>query len=74
MMKTCYKGGIKMPAPQPAPATPDANEEAKAAAAAAKVNAQRRNKTGMNNTLAGSPEGVLGAAPTNKPALKGTLG
>lgn len=63
-----------LPKQTDAPATPDANQKAKEAAAAAKLNAQRRGAGSMNRTLATSPEGVLGAAPTNKPALKGSLG
>ena len=70
--------GQKIPAPKPAPpppVDPTANEDAKAAAASAKVNESRRLRSGsMGSTLATSPEGVLGAAPTNTPGLKSTLG
>jgi uncharacterized protein (DUF1800 family) len=52
---------------------PDPNAEAakkKAAEERAKL-AQRR---GTGRTIATSPQGVLGAAPTSRPELKGTLG
>lgn len=76
------KGSVpKMPPPPPPPVTPPppetppSNTEAKAAAAEAKSRERRRAQAGsMNKTLATSPEGVLGTAPTSAPALKSNLG
>ena len=74
-MKRYCKGGSPSP---PATATvpdPAADAKAKEAAAEAKSREKRRHQQGaMNGTLATSPEGVLGAAPTNSPSLKPILG
>ena len=69
------KGDV--PKANPAPAAPDpaADEQAKSAAAEARSREKRRAGAGsLNKTLATSPEGVLGAAPTAAPVLKNTLG
>lgn len=70
-------GRAKSPQPQPVtpPPDPDANEKAKSVAAETKTREQRRAAYGsMNKTIATSGEGVLGAAPVNKPELKSSLG
>ena len=69
------KGSTPKANPTPAIPDPEASEQAKAAAAEAKSREKRRAGAGsMNKTLATSPEGVLGAAPTAAPALKNQLG
>jgi hypothetical protein len=69
------KGSVPKPNPAPVAPDPEADEMAKAAAAEAKSRQTRRAQAGsMNRTLATSPEGVLGAAPTSQPALKSQLG
>jgi len=53
--------------------TPDPEAEAnkkKAAEERAKLQSRR----GTGKTVATSPQGVLGAAPTSRPELKGSLG
>ena len=73
-MKSYFKGGsIDVPKQQP---IPDAdNSAAKNAAAEAKSREKRRSTGGsMNKTLATSPLGTAGAAPTAAPALKSNLG
>jgi hypothetical protein len=70
-------GGPSVPKPQPVAPPPDpaADEQAKSAAAEARSRDRRRSGQGsMNNTLATSPEGALGSAPTSQPAMNKTLG
>lgn len=62
------------PALPPPPPDPNANEEAKANAAAAATNSKRRSLASSSEGSFGNTQGALGAAPTNTPSLKPTLG
>lgn len=74
-MKVFHKGA-KIPSAKATPEIPDADgTAAKAASAEAKNRERRRGAAGsMNKTLATSPQGTLGAAPTSTPTLKSNLG
>jgi hypothetical protein len=70
-------GGSKAPKPAPQttppPQAPDpADKVAKEKEAEERQKVQM--KRGSSRTVATSPMGVLGAAPTNAPELKGSLG
>jgi hypothetical protein len=70
-------GGPSAPKPRPVtpPPDPNADEQVKSAAAEAKSRDRRRSAQGsMNSTLATSPEGTLGSAPTAAPTMNKTLG
>lgn len=71
-------GKQKPPSPSAAPKppeNPDANEEAKAAAGAASQNAKRRSLASQSEGAFGKlGTAAQGAAPTNAPTLKTTLG
>jgi hypothetical protein len=71
MSRINYQGASIPPPPQvQTPPDPD-NTAAKNAAAEAKNRERRRSSAGsMNRTLATGPEGALGVAPTQAPALK----
>lgn len=70
-------GKSKPPAPSASPKppeNPDANEEAKAAAGAAATATKRRTLASQSEGSFGRSDAALGAAPTNQPSLKSTLG
>ena len=69
-------GKSKPPSPKPTPAPPDpnANEEMKANAGLAATNAKRRSLAAQSEGSFGQSAGALGAAPTQAPGLKSTLG
>lgn len=70
----CGGGGGKSPSqPKAQPAPPDPEAEA-AKKKAAEERAKLQSKRGASRTIATSPVGVLGAAPTSRPDLRGTLG
>lgn len=62
------------PAPPPPPPSEDPELKAKRDEAAAAEKTKLQNRRGSSRTIATSPMGVLGAAPTNAPGLKGYLG
>ena len=66
-----FGGGAPSSKPQQTP--PDPESEA-AKKKAAEERAKLQLKRGASRTIATSPVGVLGAAPTNRADLRGTLG
>jgi hypothetical protein len=69
-------GKSKPPSPKapPPPPDPNANEEAKANAGLAATNAKRRSLASQSEGSYGLSKDALGAAPTQAPTLKSTLG
>lgn len=65
-------GSPKVKTPEPKE-TPDPESEA-AKKKAAEERAKLQQRRGSSKTVATSPMGVTGAAPTSRPELKGTLG
>lgn len=61
-----------VPKPRQQPVVDPESEAAKKKAAEERMRLQM--KKGSSRTVATSPVGVLGAAPVNKPELKGSLG
>jgi hypothetical protein len=71
MGKSSPPSAPKLPPPPP---DPNANEEAKANAALAATASKRRSLASSSEGSFGNSKDALGAAPTNAPSLKPTLG